>query len=81
VNREKVKRHQWQLLQELLLQLLQPEEPGFSTPLMPKRENFFLMSSEPHFGHCTVWLPKTSFSKSSSHALHLYSKMGIGSLR
>jgi len=49
--------YQWQLLQELLLQLLQPEEPGFSTPLMPKRENFFLMSLELHFGHCMAWLP------------------------
>jgi hypothetical protein len=38
------------VLQEPLLQELHPDEPGFRTPLMPKVENFFLTSSELHFG-------------------------------
>jgi hypothetical protein len=55
----------------------QPEEEGFSTPDMPKREGFFLTSSEPQAGQFTVLVPKTSLSKSSPHRLHRYSKMGM----
>ena len=51
-----------------------PEVKGFSTPLMPNRENFFVMSPESHFGHETSGFdPETSFSNSSEHLLHLYS--------
>jgi hypothetical protein len=64
-------------LQDEELQDEQPEPPevtGFSTPLMPNRENFFVMSLEAHFGQETSgFAPETSFSKSSAHALHLYS--------
>jgi hypothetical protein len=41
------------VLQEPLLQEPQPDEPVFWTPLIPKVENFFLASSEPHFGQVT----------------------------
>jgi hypothetical protein len=60
-----------QELQEPLLQeLLQPdEEPakGFSTPLMPKLDIFFLTSFDEHFGQSTTVLLNTSFSKFSQH--------------
>jgi hypothetical protein len=42
------------VLQEPLLQELHPDEPGFWTPLIPNVENFFLMSSELHFGQVTL---------------------------
>ena len=53
----------------------EPEEvTGLSTPLMPKRENFFLMFTEPHFGHDTGGLDDdTSFSKFSEQSVHAYS--------
>jgi hypothetical protein len=61
------------LLQEVHPELPE-EETGFSTPLMPKRENFFVMFFELHFGHETSGLvPETSFSKSSVQSLHVYS--------
>ena len=70
-----------QELQEPELQLEHPEEVCFSTPLMPKVENFFTTFSETHSGHDTVVFPKTSFSNSRPQAEHLYSKMGIFLLR
>jgi hypothetical protein len=56
----------------------QPEPPddvtGFSTPLIPKRENFFVMLCELHRGQSISGLePETSFSKSSEQSLHVYS--------
>lgn len=68
-------------LQEPELQLEQPEEVCFSTPLIPKVENFFTTSPDEQFGHDTEVFPKTSFSNSSPHEAHLYSKMGIFFLR
>jgi hypothetical protein len=70
-----------QVLQEPELQLEQPDEVCFSTPLMPKRENFLTTSSEVQPGHKTDVFPKTSFSKSSPQEEHLYSKIGIFPLR
>jgi hypothetical protein len=52
-------------------------EKGFSTPLMPKVENFFVTSAPSHLGHLTSVEPKTSFSNSSPQEPHLYSKMGM----
>ena len=68
----------WQDLQDDELQELHPDPPddvtGFSTPLIPKRENFFVTFLELHFGHETSGLvPETSFSKSSEQPSHLYS--------
>jgi len=60
-----------------LLHVLQ-EDTCFSTPLMPKTENFFLIFWELHFGHETSgFVPETSFSNSFSQFWHLYSKIGI----
>ena len=69
---------QLQELQEDLLHEEQPELPedvtGFSTPLMPKSENFFVMFLELHFGQATSgFAPDTSFSKLYLQALHVYS--------
>jgi len=55
-----------------------PEPPaevtGFSTPLIPKRENFFLMFFELHFGQETSgFAPETNLSKFSEQSSHLYS--------
>lgn len=64
-------------LQDDELQDEHPEPPdvtGFSTPLIPNRENFLVIFPEPHFGHVTSGFdPETSFSNSSGHSLHLYS--------
>jgi len=64
-------------LQDDELQDEQPEPPdvtGFSTPLMPNRENFLVIFPELHFGQFTSGFePETSFSNSSEHLLHLYS--------
>jgi len=48
--------YQWHELQVDLLHEEQPDPPevtGFSTPLMPKSENFFVMFLELHLGHDT----------------------------
>jgi hypothetical protein len=59
-------------LHEEELQEVHPEV-CFSTPLIPKTENFFLTFRDLHFGQVTLWLPKTSFSNSSPHLSHWYS--------
>jgi len=63
-----------------LLQEEQPEEDpanGFSTPLIPKTENFFFTSSEPQDGHVALREPIARNSKSFSQDTHLYSNMGM----
>lgn len=50
---------------------------GFWTPLMPKVENFLATSALSHLGHLTSVEPNTSFSNSSPHEPHLYSKIGM----
>jgi host factor-I protein len=64
-------------LHELELHDEQPEEVCFPPPLMPKTENFFVISSELQAGQHTIVLPKTSFSKSAPQEEHLYSNIGI----
>ena len=64
-------------LQEPELQLEQPEDVCFSTPLIPNVENFLTTLSEEQFGQATRVFPNTSFSNSRPHAAHLYSNIGI----
>ncbi len=56
-----------------------PEEvTGLSTPLMPKRENFFVTFAELHLVHVISELELiTNFSKSSEQSLQVYSYIGI----
>jgi hypothetical protein len=70
-----------QELQEPELQVEHPDAVCFSPPLMPKRDNFFTTSPEVQLGHEMVVFPKTSFSNSRPHEVHVYSKIGIFLLR
>ena len=75
---------QWHELHEDELHEEQPEteEVCFSTPLIPKRENFFLMFFELHVGQAIAGFePETSFSNSFPQPSHVYSKIGIFCLR
>lgn len=68
------------VLQDEELQDVQPdvEETCFSTPLIPKTENFFFMFFELHLMHLTSGLlPETSSSNSVPQSLHLYSNIGM----
>lgn len=60
------------LLQEDLLHE-EPPEKGFSTPLIPKADIFFVVFLELHLGHLTAPGPKTSSSNSLPQSPHLYS--------
>jgi hypothetical protein len=54
------------------------EETCFSTPLIPKSENFFLIFFELHEGHeISGSAPETSFSNSLLHLWQVYSNIGI----
>jgi hypothetical protein len=63
--------------QEPLLQEVHPADDvpakGFSTPLIPKDDIFFLTSFEEQFGQEMSLFPKTSFSKSDPQLVHRYS--------
>jgi hypothetical protein len=56
------------------------EEEDFSTPLIPKTENFLFTFFDLHLGQLTLREPKTSSSNSCPHASHMYSNMGITEL-
>ena len=62
-----------------MLHEVQPDVPasGFSVPVAQKTENCFFTFPVPHFGQVTSWFPKTSFSKSFPHCVHVYSYIGI----
>jgi hypothetical protein len=61
------------LLQDVQADVRDVPARGLSVPAAQKTENFFFMSLELHFGQLTSCVPKTSFSKSSLHLLHVYS--------
>ena len=64
-------------LHELALHEEQLDDVCFSTPLIPKTENFLTTPDELHEGQETELFPKTIFSKSDPQAEHLYSNIGI----